>query len=62
MVTVRLFGTLRLDAGRRRVEVDAATVAEALEKTAAALGLADPGPLLQAASTSTANGRGCAPA
>lgn len=49
MVTVRLFGTLRLDAGRRRVEVDAATVAEALEKTAAALGLPDAGPLLQAA-------------
>src|SRR5690606_31193980 len=49
MVTVRLFGTLRLDAGRRQVEVDAATVAEALEKTAAALGLPGAGPLLQAA-------------
>lgn len=49
MVTVRLFGTLRLDAGRRQIEVDAATVAEALEKAAAALGLPGSGPLLQAA-------------
>jgi len=48
MVTVRLFGTLRLDAGRRQVNVDASTVAEALQKTAASLGLPDAGALLAA--------------
>lgn len=48
MVTVRLFGTLRLDARRRQLVVHASTVAEALQKTAAALGLPDAGPLLAA--------------
>jgi len=48
MVTVRLFGTLRLDAKRRCVEVDAQNVAEALQRTASALGLPSADPLLRA--------------
>lgn len=39
MVTVRLFGTLRLDAKRRSLEVEAATVEAMLTVAAAELGL-----------------------
>lgn len=49
MVTVRLFGTLRLDAKRRSVTVEAASVAEALMRTASELGLPNSAPLQQAA-------------
>jgi molybdopterin converting factor small subunit len=39
VVTVRLFGTLRLDAKRRSLEVEAATVEAMLTVAAAELGL-----------------------
>lgn len=41
MVTVRLFGTLRLDSKRACVSVEARTVGELLDRTAAELGLPD---------------------
>lgn len=41
MVTVRLFGTLRLDVGRAIVTVEARTVGELLDRTAAELGFSD---------------------
>ena len=49
MVTVRIFGTLRLDAKQRQVAVKAATVQEALQRVAADLGLPSVEPLLRAA-------------
>ena len=39
MITVRLFGTLRLDTKRRSLTVEAATVAEMLERAAVELGV-----------------------
>lgn len=48
MVTVRLFGTLRLDTKRQSVVVQATTVEEMLLRTAAELGLPSPDPLRQA--------------
>lgn len=48
MVTVRLFGTLRLDTKRRTLLVDAATVGAMLERAAAELGLPNSDSLRQA--------------
>jgi molybdopterin converting factor small subunit len=41
MVTVRLFGALRLDTKRKSLEVEAATVEAMLTQAAASLGLPD---------------------
>lgn len=48
MISVRLFGLLRLDTKRRSLAVEAGTVAELLNRTAAELELADASSLEQA--------------